>query len=79
LSRSLPQGQSAMGPSLPPPRASILQYTFDACEWDLPRLLEKSVVGPGHWQLISTILATQEIRRITVQSQPEQIVCKTLS
>jgi hypothetical protein len=34
-----------------------------------------------HWWLTSVILATQqaEIRRITVQNQPRQIVCKTLS
>jgi hypothetical protein len=35
----------------------------------------------GHWWLTLLILATQEakIRRIMVQSQPGQIVCKMLS
>jgi hypothetical protein len=34
-----------------------------------------------HWWLTPVILATQEaeIRRIRIQSQPRQIVCKTLS
>jgi hypothetical protein len=34
----------------------------------------------GHWWLTSVILASQEaeIRRIMVQSQPKQTVCKTL-
>jgi hypothetical protein len=33
-----------------------------------------------HWRLTSVILATQEaeIRRMEVQSQPRQTVCKTL-
>jgi hypothetical protein len=40
-------------------------------EWSLAR----------HWWLTPVILATQEaeIRRIVVQSQPGQIVCKTQS
>jgi hypothetical protein len=35
----------------------------------------------GHWWLTLLNVATQEaeIRRIEVQSQPQQIVCKTLS
>jgi hypothetical protein len=41
----------------------------------------KKVYLARHWWLTTVILATQEaeIRRITVQSQPWQIVCKTLS
>jgi hypothetical protein len=42
-------------------------------------LKKKQVVG--HWWLIPVILAAQEaeVRRIAVQSQPRQIVHKTLS
>jgi hypothetical protein len=41
----------------------------------------KTKVIAGLWWLTPVILATQEgeIRRITVQSQPRQIVCETLS
>jgi hypothetical protein len=38
-------------------------------------------MGSGHWWLMPVILATQEveIRRITVGSEPKQIVGETLS
>jgi hypothetical protein len=38
----------------------------------------KKPLQAGHWWLTPVILATQEaeIRNITVQSQPRQIVCK---
>jgi hypothetical protein len=41
----------------------------------------KEIIEAGHWWLTPIILAVQEveIRRISVQSQPRQIVCKTLS
>jgi hypothetical protein len=41
----------------------------------------KEAVIARCWWLMPVILATQEaeIRRITVQSQPRQIVCETLS
>jgi hypothetical protein len=43
-------------------------------------LLKNSQVA-GCWWLTPVILATQgaEIRRVVVQSQPEKIVCETLS
>jgi hypothetical protein len=42
---------------------------------------ERKKKSAGHWQLTPIILATQEaeIRRISVQSQPGQIVRETLS
>jgi hypothetical protein len=54
-------------------------YSF-WCRWDDINLLKKSLrPSTSGWHL-SIILATWEtkIRRITVQSQPRQIVCKTL-
>jgi hypothetical protein len=41
----------------------------------------KKILLAGHWWLTPIILATQEteIRRISVQSQPCQIIHKTLS
>jgi hypothetical protein len=43
--------------------------------------LSKAIVAAGHWWLMPVIPVTQEaeIRRIAVQSQSGQIVCKTLS
>jgi hypothetical protein len=43
--------------------------------------VQEAVVIVGHWWLMPVVLATQqaEIRRITVQSQPRQIVHETLS
>jgi hypothetical protein len=43
-------------------------------------VIKKPHVPAGHWRLSPIILATQEaeIRKITVQSQPRQIVRKTL-
>jgi hypothetical protein len=44
-------------------------------------VLGKNSITARCWWLMPIILATQEaeIRRITVQSQPGQVVCETLS
>jgi hypothetical protein len=51
--------------------------------WNVPRNLApaRKEKGNGHWCLTPVIPATQEseIRRVTIQSQPGEIIHQTLS